>query len=159
MPDVIDSFRGKYHILSNFHATDIDMDGIIYPTVEHAYQAAKTDNTDERRKVAALETPSKAKSYGRRMKRPANWFDYNLDLMESLILQKFTRYPDLCEKLLATGDAELIEGNIWNDRFFGMVRDKQTGEWTGKNHLGQMLIRVRQQLRDTAAVNETESNI
>jgi len=149
MTEKITAFRGKFYFLSNFYPSPLEHDGIVYPTVEHAYQAAKTSDKDERRRLAAIPKPGGAKAVGRRIKRPDNWFDYNLDLMESLIEQKFTEDDDLREKLLATGDAELIEGNTWNDRFFGMVKDKKTGEWVGENHLGQMLMRVRERLRET----------
>lgn len=149
MTEPITQFRGKYHFLSNFHVTPIEMDGMTYPTVEHAYQAAKTDDTEKRERIAALATPSAAKAAGRRIKRPPNWFDVNLGIMEDLIRQKFTRYDDLREKLLATGDAELIEGNTWNDRFFGMTWSKKDQQWVGENHLGEMLMRVRDELRET----------
>ncbi len=142
----ITRFRDEYDFLSNFHPSPVEIDGVEYPTVEHAYQAAKTNDPARREKIAAIATPSAAKVAGRRIKRPANWFDINLDIMESLVRQKFTRYPDLADKLLATGDAELIEGNTWNDRFFGRVWDKKKREWVGENKLGQMLMRVREEI-------------
>jgi ribA/ribD-fused uncharacterized protein len=154
MTEPIVSFRGKYDFLSNFYPSEIEMDGIAYPTVEHAYQAAKTPDEDKRREVAALVKPGAAKAAGRRIKPPHNWREYNLELMTDLIRQKFTRYPDLREKLKATGDAELIEGNNWNDRFFGKCRDKKTGEWVGENKLGLMLMRVREELRETTPESE-----
>ncbi|MEO0564923.1 MAG: NADAR family protein [Chloroflexota bacterium] len=144
---MIDHFRGKYDFLSNFYPSDVEMDGVTYPTVEHAYQAAKSPDHEKRMKIAQIATPKGAKAAGRRIKQPDNWFEINLDLMHDLVQQKFTRHPDLRDKLLATGDAKLIEGNTWNDRFFGMVRDKKTGEWVGENHLGQILMAVRADLQ------------
>ena len=82
-----------------------------------------------------------------RIKRPANWFDINLGIMEDLVRQKFTRHEDLHNQLLATGDAELAEGNVWNDRFFGRVWDNKKQAWVGENHLGQILMRVRAELQ------------
>ena len=147
MTQSITRFRDENHFLSNFYPSVVEMDGIAYPTVEHAYQAAKSPDPAKRHEVAALPTPAGAKSAGRRIKRPDNWFDVNLGILESLVRQKFTRYPDLAEKLLATGDAELIEGNTWNDRFFGMVWDKKREMWVGQNHLGKILMRLRNDLR------------
>jgi predicted NAD-dependent protein-ADP-ribosyltransferase YbiA (DUF1768 family) len=60
--------------------------------------------------------------------------------MEELVRRKFAD-PELAEKLLATGDEELVEGNTWNDRFWGVCR----GE--GRNELGKILMRVRAELR------------
>jgi len=44
----INTFRGKYRFLSNFYYAEVNYEGIRYPTVEHAYQAAKTLSTDIR---------------------------------------------------------------------------------------------------------------
>lgn len=147
MTEQITSFRGKHHFLSNFHASPVTFEGLDYPTVEHAYQAAKTDDPDKRRKIQAMDTPAAAKKYGARLKRPANWRQINMALMTDLIRQKFTRYPDLREQLLATGDTELVEGNDWGDDFFGMVWDDTTQDWRGENRLGNMLMQVRAELR------------
>jgi ribA/ribD-fused uncharacterized protein len=126
------------------------MDGQTFPTVEHAYQAAKSPSFNQRAQIAALDTPKAAKAAGRRIKRPANWFEVNLGIMEDLVRQKFTRHADLREKLLATGDAELVEGNVWNDRFFGMIWDNQKSQWVGENHLGKILMKVRSELEKGA---------
>jgi ribA/ribD-fused uncharacterized protein len=147
MSDVITAFRGEHYFLSNFYPSPVDYEGMAYPTVEHAYQAAKTADVAIRQKVQQAKTPAAAKAMGKKIPQPPDWRSYNLQLMEDLILQKFTRYPDLRELLLATGTAELIEGNTWNDRFFGMTQDKKTGEWHGHNELGKMLMRVREKLR------------
>ncbi len=147
MSDPITEFRGAYFFLSNFYPSLVEYENLEYPTVEHAYQAAKTADIDLRKQVQMARTPAGAKAMGRKIPPPPDWRSYNLQLMEDLILQKFTRYPDLREQLLATGDAELIEGNTWNDRFFGMTRDKKTGAWYGHNQLGKMLMRVREKLR------------
>ena len=70
--------------------------------------------------------------------------------METLIRQKFTRYPELGNKLLETGDAKLIEGNNWNDRFYGAVYDTNRNEWMGENHLGKLLMKIREELKQEA---------
>ena len=38
----IESFHDEYRFLSNFWPVLIDYEGIVYPTSEHAFQAAKT---------------------------------------------------------------------------------------------------------------------
>jgi ribA/ribD-fused uncharacterized protein len=147
MAERITSFRGQHHFLSNFHASPVELDGMEFPTVEHAYQAAKTENVDTRRKVQAMETPAQAKRYGARLKRRADWQAINLHLLHDLILQKFTRYPDLRAQLLATGNTELMEGNDWGDDFFGVVWHEAAQEWRGQNQLGKILMQVREELR------------
>ena len=143
-------FSGEYAFLSNFYPSSLKYDGVEYPTLEHAYQAAKTLDAGEREKMRTVATPGAAKKMGRRVKRRKDWFAVNLGIMTALIRQKFTRYPELGEWLLATGDRELIEANSWGDDFFGMVKDAKTGAWHGENHLGKMLMQIRAELRENA---------
>lgn len=139
----IDSFTGTYRFLSNFSPAPVAFDGVTYATVEHAYQAAKTLNEDERREIAALPKPGQAKRAGRRVTMRADWDDVKISVMEEMLRLKFAQ-PRLAEALLSTGDAELIEGNNWNDRFWGVCLGR------GRNELGKSLMRVRASLRTGA---------
>ena len=146
----ISTFRGPHDFLSNFYAADVELEGAEYPTIEHAFQAAKSLEYAERRAVKNAKTASEAKRMGRKIKRRTDWFDVSLIIMETLVRQKFTRYPELKSKLLETGDAKLIEGNNWNDRFYGAVYDTTRNEWKGDNHLGEILMKVRADLKQEA---------
>ena len=44
---VIDSFGGEYSFLSNFHKCKVEFEGMTYPSVEHAFQAAKNPDPEE----------------------------------------------------------------------------------------------------------------
>jgi len=143
-------FSGEYNFLSNFYPSSITYEGVEYPTLEHAYQAAKTPDLAARQKIKEVATPGAAKKMGKRAKKRKDWFSVNLGIMTDLIRQKFTRYPELGEWLLATRDRPLIEANSWGDDFFGMVKDNKTGEWHGENHLGKMLMLVRTELQEKA---------
>jgi len=145
--DKITTFRGKYNFLSNFYYSVVEYEGMKYSTVEHAYQAAKTKDQTIRKRIQEAVTPAGAKSIGRTIKARGDWYEINLIILESLIRQKFINYPTLGRKLLDTGDAEIIEGNTWNDQFFGMTRNK-TGQWVGENHLGKILMKIRQELQE-----------
>jgi hypothetical protein len=136
----IDRFTGDYDFLSNFHPSPIDVDGILYPTVEHAFQAAKTSIPEEKQALAETATPGSAKRLGRKVQLRSDWEQVKVGIMEELVRLKFTTHPDLREQLLATGDAELVEGNNWNDRFWGVCRGK------GQNQLGKILMKVRSEL-------------
>ena len=138
----IDRFRGEYEFLSNFYPSEIVLhDLIVYPTVEHAFQAHKTFNTTTRKSIASAETPGDAKKLGRILVLRPDWEEVKLVIMEECLYDKFTRYNDLRDKLLATGDEELIEGNTWGDRFWGVCNG------SGENHLGKLLMRLREKLR------------
>ena len=137
----ITSFRGEYAFLSNFYPHPIEIDGDIYPTNEHAFQALKTDDPAERQRVREAKTPASAKSLGKRVTLRAEWDTLRFEVMERLIRIKFAD-PEVSAKLLATGKRELIEGNTWRDTTYGCIITKD-GLWRGRNELGKILMRVR----------------
>jgi ribA/ribD-fused uncharacterized protein len=138
--DVIDSFSGEHEFLSNFYASKVKLEGVVYPPVEHAFQAAKTIDAAERAKVAKCRSPAAAKAAGRKVKMRRDWDTARLGVMKGLLAQKFED-PHLRELLLATGDRELVEGNSWRDTFWGVYDGR------GENHLGRLLMQVRAGLR------------
>ncbi len=138
----IKRFKGKYFFLSNFSPIPVTLEGITYPTSEHAYQAYKTEDLEERRKMAKLISPAKAKRHGKRLKLREDWNSIKLKIMENIIRQKFLQNQDYLKKLLETGNAELIEGNTWGDTYWGLYKGM------GENHLGKILIKIREELQD-----------
>lgn len=131
-------FRGT--LFSNFARVRVSLDGEWYPTVEHAYQAAKTLDRRERGIVQAAETPGRAKRLGRTLTIRSDWEEVKLDVMWGLLGQKFAPGTPFADVLKATAPvAELVEWNTWGDRFWG--RDTHTQE--GENHLGRMLMQIR----------------
>lgn len=141
----IDSFRGEYRFLSNFYPVVVHMDGLDFPSVEHAFQAAKTLDGGEREKIRTAKTPGDAKRRGRRAALRSDWEKVKDSVMESLIHHKFS-YKVLAADLIATGDVVLIEGNTWGDKTWGMVKDV-SGKWVGENRLGKILMKERERLR------------
>src|SRR5579859_3535441 len=143
MPSIT-AFHGPHFFLSNFSESRIVFEGDSYPTVEHAFQAAKTFDPAQRAAVREAATPAAAKRLGRGVTLRPDWEQVKLGLMHELLRQKFSR-PDLRQALLDTGEAELVEGNTWGDRQRGCVLVK--GKWIGSNHLGRLLMQVRAELR------------
>lgn len=142
----IDRFDGEHRFLSNFFVIQVTYDGIDYPSTEHAFQAAKTLDLQEREKVRKTPTCGKAKRMGRTVTRRVDWDEIKIGIMRDLIRQKFSRaqYPDMADQLLATGDAPLVEGNTWGDCFWGVCGGM------GKNHLGKILMEIREELKKGA---------
>lgn len=138
--DVINEFRGKNYFLSNFYSAPVTYEGITYLNNEAAFQAAKVMDKAEREKFAKLD-PSSAKRKGRRVQLRYDWEKVKFDIMYQVCLAKFTQNEDLKKKLLDTGDEHLEEGNTWGDRIWGTVNGK------GQNHLGKILMRVRNELK------------
>ena len=142
----ITSFRRPYAFLSNFSKAPVLFEGVEYPTVEHAYQAAKTLDGDWRARVLALPRPDWVKQMSRRRAFPMRdgWGRLKDEVMLGLIRQKFAD-PKRAHLLLSTGRRQLIEGNSWGDRYWGMCQDEE-GRWLGENRLGQSLMQVRREL-------------
>ena len=143
----ITSFRDEYRFLSNFYPCTLYAlaSGRTYtfPSVEHAYQAMKTTKLKNWDKFTDKDmTPGQAKRAGKRQSPlRADWDDVKLHMMEFFVNNKFINDEDLEQKLLDTGDAELIEGNSWDDTYWGVCNGK------GENNLGKILMRVREQIR------------
>jgi N-glycosidase YbiA len=132
---------------SNFQPARVrDELGIEYPTLEHYFQAAKTLDPAERRTVAALATPGRAKRAGRTLTLRPDWESVKRDVMLAGLKQKFTPGSEHAHNLLATGDEPITELNYWHDRYWGICACPTCGE-TGENHLGRLLERVRTELR------------
>lgn len=143
---VIDSFAGEYRFLSNFYPAPVWYGSVQYPTVEHAFQAAKTLDSAVQDKIRRAKTPGQAKGLGRKVVLRADWETVKVGVMKALVEAKFLENKVLAAELLATGDAELCEGNWWNDKIWGMAKDFN-GVWVGQNLLGKILMEVREGLR------------
>lgn len=141
MIDKIDNFHGEYRFLSNFFPVWVKLGRQMFPTTEHAYQAAKTKDENERMKIAQAKTPGEAKRLGRKLDIRENWEEIKYNVMYELVKQKFSKDNNLKQKLLDTDEAELIEGNTWGDQEWGVYKGK------GKNLLGLILMEVREKLR------------
>jgi hypothetical protein len=131
----ITSFFGEYRWLSNFYPAEVVYDGRPYPSVENAYQAAKTLNEEERKQFETLPA-NKAKSQGKKLIIKNTWDNEKELIMYELVKQKFQR-PELKQKLIDTGDAPLVEGNRWGDMFWGVCNGR------GQNKLGMILEHIR----------------
>jgi len=142
----IDEFRGKYFFLSNFFIKNVLYKGFWYRSSEHAFQAQKAINEIDRLFLANAQTPAIAKRRCDEIILRPDWYAVRMLEMHDILICKFSDNV-LSKKLLETGDALLIEGNSWGDRYWGMVRDKVTGEWKGDNFLGQLLMKVRNEIR------------
>ncbi len=139
MKTIIDSFDKEYSFLSNFFPCIIKFDGNDYPSVEHAYQAAKTKNKQEQFKIWQAATPGIAKRLGRKVTLREDWEEVKVDIIREFVHQKFQN-ETLRKLLLATEDATLVEGNYWNGYFWGVCNG------VGQNWLGKILMKEREKI-------------
>ena len=134
-PD-IKSFRGKHAFLSNMFEAPV----MGYKSAEAAFQASKASNEADRAKFKNL-SGKEARALGRKIKLRSDWNNVRVDVMRDIIRAKFRENPELAKQLLATGNANLVEGNTWGDTFWGEVNG------LGQNQLGKILMEVREELR------------
>ena len=144
----ITRFVGNHSFLSNFYEAAVYVEGVRWPTVEHAYQAAKTDDEASVKLIREATTPGIAKKLGQSVSLRPDWNDVRFQIMERLIREKF-KNPFLRNMLIETGEAELIEGNYWNDRVWGVCLRKNEGQ----NLLGKLLMQVRDEVKREEADN------
>ena len=140
----ITEFQGEYRFLSNFWPCYLVYQNTVYPTAEHAYQAAKVESPEVKTSIKNCQTPAAAKDYleTHKIKPAPGWtVAKKLAVMEEILIIKFGgKEPFLTRALLATGEVLLIEGNTWGDTFWGVCNN------SGDNNLGKLLMKVREEL-------------
>lgn len=145
---MINQFEGKYEFLSNFYESTFTWRGNTYPTVEHAFQAAKTLDPIKRNLICQAPTPGRAKRMGRKVQLRPDWENVKEQIMYECVKAKFSQDMSLMLALLATGNEELIEGTTWCDNEWGNCSCPKCINIEGKNKLGKILMRVRKELRE-----------
>lgn len=146
MVEKIDRFMNEFHFLSNFSSHEVEYKGIKWRTAEHAYQAMKTLNHNDRLNIAEIDLPGDAKRYGRSVRMRVDWDDIKLEVMEDIVRAKFRQNEYLQEMLLATVGVDIEEGNTWGDTFWG------TCKGVGENHLGKILMKIRDDLQNARPI-------
>ena len=136
----ITNFRGKYFFLSNFYPCFVEFEGLRYPSAEHAFQAAKTLNLNDRKSFQVIRAASEAKRAGRQVSLRSDWNEVRESVMLQCLRSKFSN-EDLRKMLISTGNTILEEGNNHGDKFWGTVNGQ------GDNRLGKLLMKVREEIR------------
>ncbi|MEZ5560611.1 MAG: NADAR family protein [Pseudomonadales bacterium] len=130
--------------LSSFSRHGFELDGAFWPSVEHYFQAMKFEAEADRENVRLAEHPTKARRQGRSrfLKIRKDWSKVRRVIMTRAVYTKCRTHPDVAERLLATGDATLMENSQY-DYFWGCGRDRR-----GHNTYGKVLMDVRSRLRE-----------
>lgn len=159
-PEEVFGFFGSYHFLSNFFPVEIPYQNAVFPSAEHAYQAMKfipnawhhflSDAPEHAKYLAHCESMVPLRRFSEE-----EWQDRKLQFMKDIVGVKFALLgdhvfgddgPELQKLLLSTDNKLLLEGNWWNDTFWGVCIN-DAGERIGQNHLGRILMETREALR------------
>lgn len=137
------SVSEKYGEFSNFALFSIKLKGKVWKTTEHYFQAQKFDKKEYQEKIRKAATPMKAAQLGRSRKERIlkNWDNRKDNVMYDALKAKFSQYEELKKILIETGDKTLIE-HTENDSYWG-----DGGDGTGKNRLGKLLMKLRDELK------------
>lgn len=139
---MIIEFQNEYRWLSNFAPVKIKLDGLEFPSVEHAYMSAKSDDAEWKKFCSNPNNKAgDVKRQSRNIALKEDWNDIKIEVMKECVNQKFSQEP-YRTKLLETGTQHLQEGNRWNDKFWGVCLKTNKGE----NHLGRLIMDVRSAL-------------
>jgi len=150
--------REQFGFLSHFHPAAIGLDGEVWPTVEHYYQFQKSPEPAYRQAIREARTPGMAKRLAAPPQAPRrvsaqswfrkngvpprpDWHEVKLGIMRRADRAKFTQHRDLAERLLATGEAELVEDSS-SEPFWGVGPEGRGGNWAGR-----VLMEIREELR------------
>ena len=134
---MIASFENEYSFLSNFFEFDVTYNGITFKNNEAAFQAQKCPS---RINEFVNLPPNKAKRLGRKVELRSDWDQVKDQIMYEICKCKFTQHPILKFMLINTYGHTLIEGNWWNDTYWGVCKG------VGQNKLGKILMRIREEL-------------
>lgn len=138
MTKAITTFDNEYLFLSNFYEANVVFKGLTFKSAEAAYQSQKDPN----REIEFINLgPMEAKNLARKITIRPDWEDIKVSIMEVIVHKKFQQNKGLAKKLIHTGDAILVEGNYWQDTFWGVCEN------VGENNLGKILMNVRKKLQ------------
>lgn len=138
MPDSIIGFTGPFAFLSNLYPSPLEWENFLFPAVENAFQAAKTNDSEARRHLSEM-SPDESAAFGRTVALRPDWEEVKLSVMAEMLLLKF-EIPALRRRLIASHPSTLVNDAWWGDRFWGVTRG------VGENHLGRLLMDLRGRL-------------
>jgi len=143
--DKIFFYPKEFYVFDNFSSFQVEYEGILYSTSEHAYQASKFRNTNYQ--VYCQVRDAKSAHDAQRIanenkeKRYSEWNEIKVEVMKDILRCKVEQHPYVLKKLLETGDREIIEDS-WRDSQWGWGENKE-----GENLLGKIWMELREEYK------------
>jgi ribA/ribD-fused uncharacterized protein len=136
-----------YGAFSNLYRREIEFEGSVYPTAEHAYQAGKARKSEVRAWLMSAPSPALLAMAAHGLYYwdvSPGWSTLKFDRMKRILKVKYSQHEDMKILLLSTGTLRLVESATVDspvNRLWGEVNGK------GQNKLGQLLMEVRDELK------------
>ena len=134
-----------WYVFDNFAPFQITWRGKLYPTSEHAYQAAHFFETDKaiaelvRQQLSPRLASDIANAHSDR--EDPEWASRKCHIMYDICKTKLVQHEYVQDTLLRTGSLTIVEMNE-NDSFWGWGKDHN-----GRNELGKIWMKLREELR------------
>lgn len=143
------SRHDEKEVLGVVSRQSFQLDGAIWPSIEHYFHAMKFAETDKAysEKIRQADTPKQARKLGRKNKAKLrkDWSAVKVIVMTRAVYTSAKTYPDTIGKtILETGDSKIMESSQY-DYFWGCGRDRR-----GENNYGKVLMDVRKKLNEEA---------
>jgi ribA/ribD-fused uncharacterized protein len=154
---LITKFKGQYEFLDPAYYCLVEYGGELYNSAEAAFLGAQFDSAYFRSMFRNPVLPIwRARELAKKLQRRRDWTpELSIEIMRQITLDKFSRTATLRAALLATCDEQIVAENNWHEQFWGCctcaTRPGKYGRRSscsvpGCNHLGEVLMSVREQL-------------
>jgi ribA/ribD-fused uncharacterized protein len=137
-------YTTDFYVFNNFSAHAIEYRGLLYPTAEHAYQAAKCTDPNGKEAIRNARSPILAKQLANetyRAARDPEWDGKKLAVVEEILRAKLAQHPEAQQALRDSGHEDIVEDSP-TDYFWGAGADG-----SGRNMFGKIWMRIREETR------------
>ena len=141
MSEPINFVESRWHYLSPFSAHEVEIDGVVYKTAEHAYQALRM-KAEVQEEIKNAASPLEAWRLAQECKKRGvlNESVDKDELMEKIFRAKLTQHSDITDILKESGERELLK--VYDtDYYWGTGADG-----SGKNKMGKLWMKLRNEL-------------
>ncbi|MEI8174539.1 MAG: NADAR family protein [bacterium] len=137
-----------YIYFSPYTAHAIEIDRILYPTVEHAYQCSRYTDQNVIEEIRNAPSPVKAWEISTKYKHlqipEFKNENHKLKVMKKLMKLKALQHEDVRQALKDTKDSKIIKHIVTYPPGDGFWDDGKDGK--GLNHTGKMWMEIREEL-------------
>lgn len=132
---------------SPYSAHAIEIDGVVYPTVEHAYQCKRYIDPAIIEEVRSARSPMLAWKISATHKHNtvADFAERKLEIMKDLMRIKVAQHADVRQALIDSKDLNIVKHITTAPPGDGFWDDGEDG--TGLNHMGRMWMEIRDEIR------------
>lgn len=138
-----------YIYFSPYTAHAIELDGVIYPTVEHAYQCQRYTDPEIIKEIISARSPVKAWETSSKYKHlqipEFKKEEYKLEVMKKLMKLKALQHEEVRKALRDSGDLKIVKHIVTFPPGDGFWDDGEDGK--GENQIGKMWMQIRDELK------------